>query len=139
MVCCKKEEEKVMQMEDMKASAANFGFDAQWIADVIQKWGNDVLALVVEAARNGFSKDLIIEVLQKFGPLLLELMVDIINKFSMRKAAVGEVVVGEEVSLFDASILEVVVQKYLPMIMEKYGEKIIQMLIDWLLNNVLKK
>ncbi len=117
-----------MTKDELNLSAANFGFDPTWVADILSKYGEDALTLAIEAARNGFSISLVIEVLQKFGPALLQLLVDV---FAHKQAALrmgvaegtGVILNGEVVqadSVFDASLLNVLVEKYLPMLLEKY-------------------
>lgn len=137
---------------EMKSSAANFGFDAAWIADVLEKWGDDVLALVIEAARNGLSVAWIVEIVDKFGPTLLEFVVSLLNRWKMAAApmgfAAGEAVVvpGPVVEGVNAAFIDMIVEKYLPLIiekylpiiMEKYGPQLIQFLVDMFLKNLNK-
>ena len=123
-----------MTKDELNLSAANFGFDPTWVTDILSKYGEDVLTLAVEAARNGFSVSLVIEVLQKFGPVLLQLLVDVFaHKQAAMRMAMGEgagviipgdVVKGDDVLGFDASLLNVLVEKYLPIILEKYAPTI---------------
>jgi hypothetical protein len=128
--------------EELKLSASNFGFDANWIADVLTKYGDQVLALVVEAARNGFSVAFVVEVLSKFGPTFLEFLVSLITKKnSMNFAATNDVVNGDVIGI-DASVVEVliekylpqIIEKYLPVIFEKYSGQIMQFVIQMILN-----
>ena len=70
----------VEQIDTLKASAANFGFDGGAIADILEKFGPDVLALVIEAARSGFSIPWIMEVINKFGPTVLQFLADLFHK-----------------------------------------------------------
>jgi hypothetical protein len=119
-----------MTKDELNLSAANFGFDPTWVADILSKYGEDALTLAIEAARNGFSISLVIEVLQKFGPALLQLLVDVFaHKQAAMRMAMGEgtgvilpgdVVQGDNVLGIDASLLNVLVEKYLPIILEKY-------------------
>ena len=66
--------------EELKLSATNFGFEANWVADLLEKYGPDVLALVIEAARNGFSVAFITEFVDKLGPMVLQLIVEWLNR-----------------------------------------------------------
>lgn len=139
--------------EEMKLSAQNFGFDATWILDLATNYGDDVLALAIEAARNGISVQFIIEVLEKFGPVLLQLLVDLLNQrkmaMAMSAARMGvaaepvpgpiiEAVEGPFLDLIIEKYLPVMVEKYLPVIMEKYGTQLIQMIIEMFLKNLQK-
>jgi len=121
-----------MTKDELNLSATNFGFDPTWVADILLKHGEAALKLAVEAARNGFSISLVIEILQKFGPALLQLLVDV---FVKKQAAMrmgegtgvivpGDVVQGDGILGVDASLLNVIIEKYLPMILEKYAPAI---------------
>jgi hypothetical protein len=126
--------------EELKLSAANFGFDANWIADVLQKFGPDVLAVAVEAARNGFSVSLVVEILQKFGPQVLDFLVSLLSKKSMAMAEVipGTVVTGDKVFSVDPNFIDVIISKYLPellntvlpQIMAQFGPQILQLITN---------
>lgn len=66
--------------ESLKMNAMELGFSSEYIADLLDRWGSEVLATVIELARNGLSTDFIVETLKKFGPFFLELFVDFINR-----------------------------------------------------------
>lgn len=119
--------------EELKMSAANFGFDAGWIADILQQYGPDALALAIEAARNGFSVALIVEILQKFGPTILQFILDLFtsHQASMRMAATadggtGVIVPGDLVEGVNGAFVDLIVTKYLPVIIEKYLPQILE-------------
>jgi hypothetical protein len=116
------------QTEELKLSAVNFGFDAQWITEITAKFGGDVLSLVVEAVRGGFSIQLVIDVITKFGPAVLEFLVNLLNNRKMNVA-------GTEMSAVDFSaIIDLIVQKYLPVILDKYGPQITKVLTSLILD-----
>lgn len=135
-----------MSQETLKASAVGFGFDSEWVAKVIEDWGDDTLTVAIEAARHGITVPLVVEILQKFGPRVLELLVTLLNRYRLMGVA-GDVLPGQVVEGVDAAMIDVIVdkwlplivQKYLPMIMEKYGEQLIKWVIDFLLNSLTKK
>jgi len=137
-----------MNHEELKMNAVNFGFDASWVADILDKWGAELLALAIEAARNGFSVGMIVELINKLGPALLELMVELLNrkKMMMSMAADGEVVPGPVVEGIDGAFLDIIIEKYLPMIiekylpliLEKYGSDLIKTLIKIFLDSLQK-
>lgn len=132
-------------VETLKESAANFGFDGNTVADILDKHGSDVLALMVEAARNGFNAAWILDTFNRLGPAVLQFLTDLFNKnmsvapqgFGMAAAGDNNVVVGEGMvidanlgKLFDGQLLEQILQKMLPQLIEKYGPQLIQMLVD---------
>jgi hypothetical protein len=141
MPCCKEKHfVEVENVETLKASAMGFGFDFDWVSGLISKWGDNILSVVVEAVRGGFTKDVVVNIVEKVGPFALELLVNLMNKMKFHHAAAapGELVVGEEVRLFDASIIETLVQRYLPVLVEKYGDQIVKFVVDWLLKAIAK-
>lgn len=138
--------------EELKLSASNFGFDVSWIADVLTKYGDTVLALCIEAARNGFSIAFVVEILNKFGPAFLEFLVSLLTQnqaMRMRLAATSEVLTGDVVTTggdliqgLDAGVIQVLIEKYMPMIIEKYlpvliekyGDQLMQFFVQMILN-----
>lgn len=143
-----------MPLEQLKVSANNFGFDGGWVADILQQYGPDVLALAVEAARNGFSVSLIVEVVQKFGPAMLDLLVSLLNqknsqamRMAMNEVVPGNVITADNVGSIDPALIDILIQKYLPQIINTilpqlintYGPQILQMILNALLQNFQKK
>jgi hypothetical protein len=128
----------VEQIDILKASAQDFGFDRGVIADILEKFGPDVLALVVEAARNGFSIQWIMDTFNKFGPTVLRFLSDLFSR-NMAMAEVpmsfdgspqtGVVINGDLIEGMDSNLISTLLEKLLPMLLEKYGP----MLIDFLM------
>lgn len=136
------------KVDELKLAAANFGFDGNTIADVLEKHGPEVLSWMIEIARNGVSTQVLVEIINRFGPWLLELLALWLNKKNMMAAqfaATGEVVTGTVVGV-DTNFLDIIIQKYLPvilqqylpMIFEKYGAQIIQVILDMLVRSLQK-
>lgn len=127
--------------EEFKTSAINFGFDEKWIVEILEKYGSEVVAIIVEAARNGFSIALIQEIINKLGPLFLELIVDFTNKKNMTGEIIpGPVVEGKDafIDLIVEKYLPTIIQNYLPMLFEKYGSQIITYFINMLMDKLKK-
>ena len=126
-------------VETLKESAANFGFDGAVVADVLEKHGPDVLALMLEAARNGFNVAWILDTFNKLGPAVLQFFTDLYNKnmsvapVGMSESALIDANVGR---LFDGQLLEQILQKMLPQLVEKYGPQLIQMLVNALIKAI---
>jgi len=138
-----------MLHEELKSSAVGFGFDAGWISELLEKWGQDVLAIVIEAARNGLSVVLIVEIMNKLGPAILELIVELLNRNKMTGFGVtseGELIPGPVIEGIDGPFIDmiiekylpVIIEKYLPLIFEKYGTQLIQFIIEMFLKNLQK-
>jgi hypothetical protein len=145
MVCCK---ETAWRADALKASATQFGFDPTWIADLLQKYGPDVLALAVEAVRNGLSINLVIEIIEKFGPGLLQFIVNWLQSQNSKKLGVvsGESVVvppsnGPIIPGIDTNVIDIIIEQYLPIIMQQLlanvnWQQLIQAVIQAIVNNI---
>jgi hypothetical protein len=127
----------------LKASAVQVGFDPSWVADLLQTYGPDVLAIAVDAVRNGLSVSLVVEILQKFGPGLLQFVVNWLQGKNMKMA--GESVVvpsgGPLVPGIDTSVIDVIIQQYLPIIMQQLlanvnWQQLIQAIIQAIISNI---
>jgi hypothetical protein len=127
----------------LKESATNFGFDGGVIADILNKFGPDVLTLMVEAARNGFNVEWVVSTLNRFGPNVFQFFVDLWGKnmavapvaMSIGELAVGEVQQGvvlnaEVIQTMDANFMTTLMDKYLPEMMDKFGPQFIDLLMD---------
>lgn len=129
-----------MNNEELKASAENFGFDPNWIAELLAKYGSDVVACVVEAVRQGFSKEFVVEVISKLGPPVLQLLILLLNQPKMMRSAQADQTSGDLIPAIgtDINILVVLVQQYLPnllntympIIVQQYGPEITQFIVN---------
>jgi hypothetical protein len=124
MSCCKKLQNlEARKVSDMQ-SATDFGFDPQWVADMVAKYGDDVLPLILEAMRLGFTKEFVMDTVSKLGPVLLDIIVTLKNK--QRMMASGDVAV-------DAGSISVTLVEIL---LNKFGPEIIAMLKQWLIDHL---
>lgn len=144
-----------MELKDGKLSALglNYGLSAAEIADIIQKYGEQALQLIVDGIRYGLTKEFLVRVLKFFGPLLLEFIVSsaqmrfLASPKALQSSITTEetgtklgdtwrlapvIIEGEEVDAFDAesSFWQVLIDKFLPILIEKYRDQIIQLLLD---------
>lgn len=139
-------EVKALQVEELKVSAQALGLDEAGVADILEKWGSDVLAVCVEAARSGFSPVWVMNTLTRFGPTVLEFFTDLWNHNGMVAAASVEqgVVLGdlkvtpENLEMFDGALIQKLAEKFLPMLMDKYGERILELIVEAILNSLKK-
>ena len=122
----------VEQVDTLKTSAQNLGFDPSWIADIVAKYGPDVLSVIVELARNGITVATITDLLTKFGPEILQLLLSILHVKNMR-GETGDVFPPDPTQLPSSaidSILIALIQQYLPILIQKYGPQILQAIMD---------
>ena len=113
----------LVDVDTLKASAVGFGFDPSVIADIVEKFGPEALSLVVDALRNGFSLSFVMETVNKFGPAVLEFILSLFQAKTMNLA--GNDVSGD----LNPLIIQILVEKYLPALMEKYGPQIIKAIV----------
>ncbi len=139
----------VEQIDTVTVSAQNFGFEAGVISDILERFGPEVLALITEAARSGFGVQWIIDTLNKFGPNVLQFFMDLWSK-NVGIAGVapvgvdgavqtGVLITGDVVEGMDSNMLSTLLEKMLPMIMEKYGPQLIEMVMKLVLDAIKPK
>jgi len=138
----------VEQIDILKASAQDFGFDSGAVADILEKFGPDVLALLVELARSGFTIQWIMDTFNKFGPTVLQFLQDLFTR-NMAIAEVplsvdgspqtGVVIDGQIVEGLDSNLITTLLEKFLPLILEKYGPQLIEYLIKMVLDAIKPK
>lgn len=125
------------------SAAIEAGFGPEWATEVFDKLGEDILALATQALRQGVSKEFVIECIDVVGTDILRLIVAFMEqKFLASSAgspdvALEEGKIGGMTDVFLQLIMDQV-QKNLPLIIEKYGNQLIQSMFDALLS-VLKK
>lgn len=121
MNCCsgKKDcvEEKVLSMQN---DALSVGFDAEWVADILEKYGPQVLEWAIEIVRNGVTAVVVRELLVKFGPLLLEFL---FNIFGVKNGWLSVTEVSN-----DEVVLAAASDTWLSKLVEKNPEKVIEAL-----------
>jgi len=142
----------VEQIDSVKVAAQSFGFEESMISGILERFGPEVLSLLVEAARSGFSVTWIVDTLNRFGPNVLQFFMDLWSKnvgIAAQNAPVGvagsEVVhtgvilTGEVVEGMDTNMITTMLEKLLPMIVEKYGPQLIQLVMDLIMNAIKPK
>jgi hypothetical protein len=67
-------------------SAANAGLDLATVAEIIAKWGPDVLQLIIDGLRYGLTKDFLLQILEVLGKNFLKQAVLAARQSQMKKA-----------------------------------------------------
>ena len=141
----------VDQIDAVKVAAQNFGFENYMISGILDKFGPEVLSLLVEAARSGFSVTWIVDTLNRFGPNVLQFFMDLWGKnvaiaaqnapagMAATEVHTGVILTGEVVEGMDTNMITTMLEKLLPMIVEKYGPQLIQMVMDLIMNAIKPK
>lgn len=132
-------------IDNMKMGIIGMGANSQEVADILQKYGPDVLSTVTEALRNGFSIPFIVETFRLLGPYVLDFMISVVSKNRMvatlteqqqvgfgnvEKDLIESMIRDSEVDRMSASLLKVVVEKLIPYIFNKYGPQILQAILE---------
>lgn len=119
------------------AQAEMLGFPRDYIANVLNKLGPSVLELLVKLANDGFSVDFIRQALERLGPLMLELMVDAL-RVSHSVGFTGTLEEGEVVN-FDNAVFTQLFQKFVQMLFDRYGDQLLQVVMELLAKILLKQ
>ena len=134
-----------VDVDVMQEEALKMGASPEFLAECLQKYGPDVLSTVTEGLRNGFSISFIFESFRLFGPFVMDFFISLLSKKKMvaNLAAQGQAGFADLDSEFinalirdsnkdkiSSNLLKVVVEKLLPYIFEKYGQKILEALIN---------
>ena len=128
---CDKNACKCDQTEALKAQVVGFGFDPSYIADLIQKFGPDLLGIVVEAVRQGLSVATIKDIVEKFGPDVLNLLLGVLNNKSAKAFAGDQGVVipgGVVVADQAGGLIDIILQNFLPQVLQKLLPVLVQQL-----------
>jgi hypothetical protein len=131
-------------IEVMKEDALNMGASTEFIADCLNKYGPEVLSTVTEGLRNGFSFAFIIESFRLFGPFVLDFFISMISRKKMvanmveaesiksfgatvmGKREIEDMINDKNIDLMSATMIQVMLEKVIPYVFEKYGQKILQ-------------
>lgn len=128
-----------MSVETLKENAIGMGFDSSWIADILEKYGPDILNLAIQLANNGFSVAFIVEMLQRFGPYILQFLLNLLNNWKVFGIA-GDVAPSDDVVVQTAAEtwLPSILERILPQLVEKYAAEIADALVKFLLDRLKK-
>lgn len=131
----------VEQTGDLQLTAQSMGIPVELVTQIIQMYGPAVLATVTEFVRHGFSVGVVIELLNVVGPPLLDFILYLINGGqsdvvqNTTPAPAGEGVAAQSIgdkfqANFGSVLLKLVVEKILPVIIEKYGKEALEKVLS---------
>lgn len=130
------------EVNELKLTADNYGVTPEFTAEVLTKYGPDVLAVVIKALQSGFSFSFVLEIFKRFGPVVLEFFLSLFTtstKEMESKAQKG--LVASDITLADflndkntaafaPIITKVLLDKIIPYIIENYGQQILQGILN---------
>lgn len=128
------------QQELLQITAQNAGMQKEVVADVMTKYGPGVLANVVEFLRHGVSVTLVMQLLQLFGPDVVSFILGLFTSASNKQFAALQAGEDEEAakSAFGDVIVNLLVSKLLPAIIERYGAQILQGILTSIIDSISK-
>jgi hypothetical protein len=136
------------QVLAMSTDAQQFGMSPENVAEILNKYGPDMLSVVVSGLKNGFSVSFCMELLKLFGPVVLDALTAIYNKTktlvgaqslsatAATETAVADILAKGKVESIPPAILNILMEKLLPWALEKYGQQIISAIIETVLTSI---
>jgi hypothetical protein len=135
------------QVKGLIANAETLGMAPADVAEVLSKYGPDVLTVVTTGLKNGFSVAFIMECVKLFGPMVLDALTSLYNKSKqlvisqgfngkVTDAVVAEVISNKPVESIPPVILNILLEKLVPWALEKYGQQILSAMIEAILSAV---
>ena len=142
------------QVQALSTEVQQMGMAPTEVADLLSRYGPEVLSVVVQALKNGFSMPFVLELLRLFGPLALDFAISLftakksfsaqseandpfgeLNKILQNDPEVNKVLEGSQLGALTPQLVSVLVEKLLPYLVKKYGPQllaaIIQAIEDW--------
>jgi len=142
------------QVQALSTEVQQMGMAPAEVADLLSRYGPEVLSVVVQALKNGFSMPFVLELLRLFGPIALDFTISLftakksfsaqseekdpfgeLNKILQNDPEVNKVLEGSQIGALTPQLVSVLVEKLLPYLVKKYGPQllaaIIQAIEDW--------
>lgn len=116
------------EQTQLKADAIQLGMAPTEVADIISKYGPDVMSVIVEALKSGFSVAFVLELFRLFGPIFLDFVISLFSekkKMGMtendEEAELENLLKGSPVQGLPEELVKVLFTKLLPYVIKKYG------------------
>jgi len=145
------ESKNTQQMNDDLVAAQSLGFDSGYMAEILNRYGPEVLSTVVTALKSGFSPAFVMELVRLFGPVVVDFLISLMTTTKKKveeEKKLGLVPAEQSVSDYLTKngmeglmplIMDLLLEKVLPVVLQEYGPQIIQAIIDTVVNNLKKK
>jgi hypothetical protein len=135
--------------------AQSVGMSPTDVAEIVAKYGPQVMSVVNSALKNGFSFPFVIECLKLFGPVVLDFIVSLFKEKQEVKAQgltdenpfssigniiktdpeISEVLGRENIEGLTPQVISSIFEKILPLLIKKYGpallEAVLKAIEDW--------
>jgi hypothetical protein len=133
------------QIQAQSLEAQSLGFSPELAADVLAKYGPQVLAVVIAGVKNGLSLSFTMECLKLFGPAILDFMTTLFTKSKEQvvaqsldaspEDAVAQALAKGSVEALPPAVVNILLEKLLPWVLDKYGQQILQAILEAVLPN----
>jgi len=118
----------MVEQTQVQTDAIAMGMAPPEVAEIISKYGPDVMSTIVEGLKSGFSVTFILELFRLFGPLFLDFAISLFTeKKKMGMAESDEetelenLLKGSPVQGLPEELVKVLFTKLLPYVIKKYG------------------
>jgi hypothetical protein len=116
------------EQTQVQSDAVAMGMAPTDVADIISKYGPDVMSTMVEGLKSGFSVPFILELFRLFGPLFLDFAISLFTekkKMGMTESdeevELEKLLKGSPVQGLPEELVKVLFTKLLPYVIKKYG------------------
>jgi hypothetical protein len=118
----------------LETQSLNFGLTKEEVEHVLSKYGPGTLSIVIELLRNGLTASTVLQILSLYGSPVVEWLVrllvsgkeDIAEK---EKSLLGDNLIGGIQADFTRVIVKLVADKVLPVVVDAYGQQILQSIV----------
>lgn len=129
-------------VKELTNVAENFGLSQEFIAEVLSKYGPEVLSVCIEGLKNGFSVGFVIELVRLFGPVVLDFILSLFKKsnktMQMAEAhgmgasdqSLADFLNDKNAENFAPILMKLLVEKLIPYVIKNYGDQIVHALLE---------
>lgn len=133
---------KCQNEADIQLEAQSFGLPTDQAAEILTKYGPQVLSVIVAGLKNGLSLSFLMESLKLFGPLIVEFLSKLfVETKKQLDTEVSKGLVAQDTSVADVlskggveglppAVANILMEKLLPWALDKYGQQIIQAIME---------
>lgn len=116
------------EQDQMKTDAISMGMAPTDVAEVISKYGPDVMSVVVEGLKSGFSAPFVLELFRLFGPIFFDFAISLFaekKKLGLaegnEEAELEKLLKGSPVQGLPEELVKALFTKLMPYVIKKYG------------------
>ena len=116
------------EQTQLQTDAVQMGMAPSDVAEIVSKYGPDVMSVIVEALKGGFSVPFVLELFRLFGPIFLDFAISLFSekkKMGMaendEEAELEKLLRGSPVQGLPEELVKVLFTKLLPYVIKKYG------------------